>query len=135
MVTNGVHDGHVSVRVIVVLHQSLHGVKAGDQHLRRVLLIRRHRSVLRHITTLPLSLAATTAGSVLNTLALADGNCGLGVGGCGTHALLDLAGHGKESLLDVGGALCGGLKEGNAEAVCELLFALLDGLRLLVLVT
>lgn len=93
------------------------------------MLIRRHRSVLRHITTLPLSLAATTAGSVLDTLALADGDCGLGVGGCGTHALLDLAGHGEESLLDVGGTLRGGLEEGDAEAVCELLLLVLDTAR------
>jgi hypothetical protein len=69
--------------------------------------------------SLPLAAAAT--GSVLHALALSDGDCGLGVGGCGTHALLDLAGHGEESLLDVGGALCGGLEEGDAEAVCELL--------------
>jgi hypothetical protein len=57
---------------------------------------------------------------------LTNRHCGLGVGGCGSHALLDLAGHGKESLLDVGGALCGGLEEGNAEAVCEFLLPLLD---------
>lgn len=74
-----------------------------------------------HISSSLPSLAAAATGSVLHTLALADGDCGLGVGSCGTHALLDLAGHGKESLLDVGGALCRGLEEWNAEAVCELL--------------
>jgi hypothetical protein len=86
----------------------------------------RRQSVIRHITTLPLSLAATATGSVLHTLALTDGDCGLGVGGCGTHALLDLTGHGKESLLDVGGALRRRLEKGDAEAVSELLIVLLD---------
>jgi hypothetical protein len=57
---------------------------------------------------------------------LTNRHCGLGVGGCGSHALLDLAGHGKESLLDIGGALRGGLEEGDAEAVCEFLLLLLD---------
>jgi hypothetical protein len=68
-------------------------------------------------------LAAAAAGAALDALALPDGDCGLGVGGCGAHALLDLAGHGQESLLDVGGALRGSLEEGDAEAVCELLLA------------
>jgi hypothetical protein len=72
------------------------------------------------------SLAAAATGSVLHALALPDGHCGLGVGGCSTHALLDLAGHGEESLLDIGGALCGGLEEGDAETVCELLYAMLN---------
>lgn len=37
------------------------------------------------------------------------------VGGDGAaHALLDLAGHGKESLLDIAGVLGGGLEEGDA---------------------
>ena len=57
----------------------------------------------------------------MHTLALADRNCRLGVGGRGPHALLDLAGHGQEGLLDVGGALCGGLEERDAEAICEFL--------------
>jgi hypothetical protein len=49
-------------------------------------------------------------------------NAGLGVGrGLRTHALLDLAGHRKEGLLDVGGVLGRGLEEGNAKAVGELL--------------
>jgi hypothetical protein len=89
-------------------------------------LVRRHWYVSPTHNNSSSSLAATTAGSVLHTLALADRDCGLGVGGCGTHALLDLAGHGKESLLDVGSALCGGLEEGNAETVCEFLMLLLD---------
>lgn len=50
-------------------------------------------------------LAAAAAGAALHALALSDGHCGLIVDGCGAHALLDLAGHGQESLLDVGGAL------------------------------
>lgn len=37
------------------------------------------------------------------------------VGGDGAaHALLDLAGHGKESLLDIAGVLGRGLEEGDA---------------------
>ena len=87
-------------------------------------LVLGHLYVSRHIQLFLSSLAAAAARSALYTLALADGDCGLRVGGCGTHALLDLAGHGKESLLDVGGALCGGLEEGNAEAVCEFLSSL-----------
>ena len=63
----------------------------------------------------------------MHTLALADGDCGLGVCGCGSHALLDLAGHGKESLLDVGGALRRGLEEWDTEAVGEFLCMLSDG--------
>src|SRR5690242_15823471 len=74
---------------------------------------------LSHLGTTRLAAAAT--GAALDALALPDGDCGLGVGGCGTHALLDLAGHGQEGLLDVGGALCRRLEEGNAEAVCEFL--------------
>jgi hypothetical protein len=66
-------------------------------------------------------LAAATARSALHALTLPDRNCWLRVGGCGSHALLDLAGHGKESLLNVCGALCGGLEEWDAQAVCKLL--------------
>lgn len=66
-------------------------------------------------------LAAATARAALDALALPDGDCGLGVGGCGSHALLDLAGHGQESLLDVGGALRRCLEEWNAKTVCEFL--------------
>jgi hypothetical protein len=73
------------------------------------------------------SLAAATARSALHALTLSDWNCWLSVGGCGSHALLDLAGHGQESLLYIGGTLCRGLEERNAEAVCEFLLLLLDG--------
>lgn len=67
------------------------------------------------------ALAAASAGTALYALALPDGHCGLGVGrGC-AHALLDLAGHGQEGLLDVGCALGRSLEEGNAEAVCKFL--------------
>lgn len=55
-------------------------------------------------------------------MAGADLDTRLGVGrGLRAHALLDLAGHGKEGLLDVGGVLGRGLEEGNAQAVGELL--------------
>lgn len=68
-----------------------------------------------------INLTAATGAARLHTLTLADLHSGLVVDGGVTHALLDLAGHGKESLLDVAGVLGGGLEEGDAEAVCELL--------------
>ncbi len=40
------------------------------------------------------------------------------------HALLDLARHGKESLLDVAGVLGRGLEEGDSQAVGEFLCAM-----------
>lgn len=67
-------------------------------------------------------LAAAVVGGRSNALALADLHAGLGVVGCcGAHALLDLAGHGQESLLDVAGVLGGSLKERNSQAVGEFL--------------
>lgn len=67
---------------------------------------------------------AAAAGRVVGD-AVAGGDVDAGfrvVGGDGAaHALLDLAGHGKESLLDVASVLGGGLEEGNAQAVGELL--------------
>lgn len=55
-------------------------------------------------------------------MTLANLYAGLGVvGSSGTHALLDLPGHGQESLLDVAGVLGRGLEEGNTQAVGELL--------------
>jgi len=79
------------------------------------------------------SLTAATGAAGLHALALADLHGGLVVDGGVTHALLDLAGHGEESLLDVAGVLGGGLEEGNSEAVCELLWKVL-GMRLAILV-
>ena len=68
------------------------------------------------------SLAAAVIVVVADALALANLHAGLGVvSRRGTHALLDLAGHGQESLLDVAGVLRRGLEEGDAEAVGELL--------------
>jgi len=66
-------------------------------------------------------LAAAASRPALYTLALSDRYCRLVVDGCGAHALLDLAGHGQEGLLDVGSALGGGLQERDSEAVSELL--------------
>lgn len=40
------------------------------------------------------------------------------------HTLLDLTGHGQESLLDVGGVLCRSLQEWNAERISKLLVSL-----------
>jgi hypothetical protein len=68
-----------------------------------------------------LPLAAAATGPALYSLALTDGHCGLVVDGRGSHALFDLAGHGQESLLDVGRALRRCLKEGDAKAVREFL--------------
>lgn len=45
------------------------------------------------------------------------------VGGGSAHALLDLAGHGKESLLNVAGVLGGSLEERDSKAVSEFLYA------------
>ena len=59
-----------------------------------------------HLVTIQRTpLAAASARSALHALALADGHRRLVVDGRGAHALLDLAGHGQEGLLDVGGAL------------------------------
>jgi len=71
-------------------------------------------------------LAAATAGSALHSLALSNGHCGLVVDCRCAHALLDLTGHGQESLFDICGALCRGLEEGNTEAVCELLYGVVS---------
>ena len=72
-------------------------------------------------------LAAAVVGGRADALALADLHAGLGVvGRRGTHALLDLAGHGQESLLDVAGVLGGSLEERNAQAVGEFLVVWLD---------
>jgi hypothetical protein len=55
-------------------------------------------------------------------LALADLNAGFRVvGSRGTHALLDLSGHGQEGLLDIAGVLGRGLEEWDAQAVGEFL--------------
>lgn len=47
-------------------------------------------------------LAATASGTRLHSLSLADLHGGFVVNGGCAHALLDLPGHGQESLLDVG---------------------------------
>lgn len=66
-------------------------------------------------------LTATASAAGLHALALADLHGGLVVDGGVAHALLDLAGHGEEGLLDVAGVLGRGLEERDAEAVCEFL--------------
>jgi hypothetical protein len=75
-------------------------------------------------------LAAAVVGRRADTLALTDLHAGLGVVGCGsTHALLDLSGHGQESLLYIAGVLGGSLEEWDSEAVGELLgYTVLDDL-------
>lgn len=75
-------------------------------------------------------LAAAAAGRRRDAVAGTNLDTGLGVGrGLGTHALLDLAGHGQESLLDVRGVLGRGLKEGDSQAVGELLHKLVRNIR------
>ena len=76
---------------------------------------------VRSMLPLPRNLAAATRAARLHALPLADLHGGLVVDSCVAHALLDLAGHGQEGLLDVAGILGGSLEEGDAEAVCELL--------------
>lgn len=67
-------------------------------------------------------LAAAVVGRRTDALALADLHAGFRVvGRRGSHALLDLAGHGQESLLDVAGVLGRSLEEGDAQAVGEFL--------------
>lgn len=71
------------------------------------------------LASLHLTAAAGTAG--LHALALSDLHRGLVVDGRVAHALLDLAGHGEEGLLDVLRVLRRRLEEGDAEGVCEFL--------------
>ena len=80
-----------------------------------ILLRPRKKRASRH-------LAAAVVVGVADALALADLHAGFGVvRRRGAHALLDLAGHGQEGLLDVAGVLGRGLEEGDAQAVGELL--------------
>ena len=57
----------------------------------------------------------------MHTLPLTDVDLLFVLAGGSSHALLDLAGHCEESLLDVGGVLSGGLEEWDPKAVGELL--------------
>lgn len=67
-------------------------------------------------------LTAAAVGRVADTLALANVHAGFRVvGSRGAHALLDLASHGQESLLNVAGVLGGSLEEWDAQAVSEFL--------------
>jgi hypothetical protein len=67
-------------------------------------------------------LAATAARVRSNALTGTDLDIGFRVAsGRGAHALLDLAGHGQEGLLDIAGILGRCLEEGDSEAVRELL--------------
>ena len=66
-------------------------------------------------------LAAPATASRLHPLTLSDLHSGLVVDGGVAHALLDLACHGQEGLLDVAGVLGRCLEEWDAQAVCELL--------------
>ena len=69
------------------------------------------------------NLTATTRAAGLHTLTLSDLYSRLVVHGRVTHALLDLAGHRQEGLLDVASVLCRSFEERDAEAVCEFLFS------------
>jgi len=66
-----------------------------------------------------LCLAATV---VLDFLSVQwEGFSSLGCGGLGLHSCLDLAGHGQESLLNIGGGLGRSLEEFNSKRVGEFL--------------
>jgi hypothetical protein len=67
------------------------------------------------------SLTAATGAAALDGATLTDLDGRLVVDGGVSHALLDLAGHGQEGLLNVGCILGRCLEEGNAEAVSEFL--------------
>ena len=67
------------------------------------------------------SLTAATGAAALDCATLTDLDGRLVVDGGVSHALLDLAGHGQEGLLDVGCVLGRCLEEWNAEAVSEFL--------------
>jgi hypothetical protein len=67
-------------------------------------------------------LAASTARSTLDALSLPNGNRRLVVDSGSPHALLNLACHGQERLLDVRGALRGRLEERNTEAISKFLY-------------
>lgn len=66
-------------------------------------------------------LAAAASGALVDALALCDVDLLLVLARCVAHALLDLPSHRQEGLLDIRGILGGCFKEGNAEAVSELL--------------
>ena len=66
-------------------------------------------------------LAAATGRSRLHSLTLPDINSGLVVDGGGSHAFLDLAGHGQKGLFDIGGVFCGRLEERDSKAISEFL--------------
>lgn len=54
-------------------------------------------------------------------MSAADLHGWLVVGGGRAHALLDLAGHGEEGLLDVAGVLSGGFEEWDTEVIGQVL--------------
>lgn len=66
-------------------------------------------------------LTASTSRSLIYPLSLSDLYRWLIIRSCGTHSLLDLAGHGQEGLFDVAGVLGRGLEEWDTQAVGELL--------------
>lgn len=69
-------------------------------------------------------LAASTARLCWQLLSRSDLDALAGASradGGSSHAILDLLGHGHESLLDVGGALGRGLQEGDGELISEFL--------------
>lgn len=73
------------------------------------------------------SLAAAAVWRVGDIVTGANLHTGLGVRRrLRALALLDLSGHGQESLLNVGGVLGRGLEEGDSQAVGKLLRRLLD---------
>ena len=72
-------------------------------------------------------LAASTGGSRLHTLTLADLNGRFVVDRRSAHSFLDLTSHRQESLLDIGSILGRGLEERNSQAVGKFLSYVSDG--------
>jgi len=95
--------------------------------MQRVVLMRRGKKTSRSVHSYPPAkapyLTAAPGSPRLYTLSCSDLHRWLVVGSCSSHPLLDLSGHGQESLLDVAGVLGGGLEEGDSEAVSEFLKA------------
>lgn len=66
-------------------------------------------------------LTAAASATLVDALALANVHGGLVVDSGVAHAFLDLAGHGQESLLDIGCVLGRCLEEWDAEGIGEFL--------------
>jgi len=87
---------------------------------------RKKKALGRSVRTQPfkICLAASAGRSLINTLTCSHLYRRLVICCCCTHSFFNLAGHGKESLLNVTGVLRRGLEEWNAKAVSEFLITM-----------